>query len=104
MSGDLGAAPPRFKDAPIQTEGLPPTKVPKVRKVIFLNKYNDYTNAFKIYKKKTLLNLFPLISENFNIFLELPLKIISRKYTYKIIPISWKGRKDGYSKFDLKEL
>lgn len=73
-------------------------------KVIFLNKYNDYTNAFKIYKKKTLLNLFPLISENFNIFLELPLKIISRKYTYKIIPISWKGRKDGYSKFDLKEL
>ena len=57
-----------------------------------MNKYNDYTNAFKIYKKKTLLNLFPLISENFNIFLELPLKIISRKYTYKIIPISWKGR------------
>jgi len=73
-------------------------------KIIFLNKYNDYTNAFKIYKKETLLKLFPLVSENFNVFLELPLKIISRKYTYKIIPISWKGRKDGYSKFNLKEL
>ena len=73
-------------------------------KIIFLNKYNDYTNAFKIYKKETLVKLFPLVSENFNIFLELPLKIISRKYTYKIIPISWKGRKDGYSKFNLKEL
>lgn len=73
-------------------------------KIIFLNKYNDYTNAFKIYKKETLVKLFPLVSENFNIFLELPLKIISRKYTYKIIPISWRGRKNGYSKFDLKEL
>ena len=73
-------------------------------KIIFLNKYNDYTNAFKIYKKETLIKLFPLVSENFNIFLELPLKIISRKYTYKIIPISWKGRKDGYSKFNISEL
>ena len=73
-------------------------------RVIFLNKYNDYTNAFKIYKRDTLLSLFPIVSENFNVFLELPLKIISRKFTYEIVPISWKGRKDGYSKFNLKEL
>ena len=38
---------------------------------IFWNKYNDYTNAFKIYKKKTLLEIKPLISESFNIFLEI---------------------------------
>ena len=37
--------------------------------IIFLNKYNDYTNAFKIYKKSTLLEIMPLISESFNIFL-----------------------------------
>ncbi len=73
-------------------------------KVIFLNNYNDYTNAFKIYKRETLLSLYPIVSENFNVFLELPLKIISRKFEYKIIPISWKGRKDGNSKFNLKEL
>ena len=60
--------------------------------LIFLNKYNDYTNAFKIYKKKVLIEIMPLISESFNIFLELPLKIISRNYRYKIIPINWKGR------------
>ena len=34
---------------------------------IFWNKYNDYTNAFKIYKKKVLLEISPLISESFNI-------------------------------------
>ena len=61
--------------------------------LIFLNKYNDYTNAFKIYKKDTLLEIMPLISESFNIFLEIPLKIISRDYKYKIISINWMGRK-----------
>jgi len=72
--------------------------------LLFLSKYNDYTNAFKIYKKNTLLELKPFISENFNIFLELPLKIISRKYTFIIIPINWYNRKIGKSKFKIREL
>tara|TARA_A100001015_G_scaffold35247_1_gene38938 strand:- start:1393 stop:2103 length:711 start_codon:yes stop_codon:yes gene_type:complete len=71
---------------------------------IFWNNYNDYTNAFKIYKKKTLEEIAPIISESFNIFLEIPLKIISRKYRYKIIPINWTGRTKGVSKFKIKEL
>tara|TARA_X000001036_G_C20638052_1_gene790003 strand:+ start:67 stop:777 length:711 start_codon:yes stop_codon:yes gene_type:complete len=72
--------------------------------IIFWNKYNDYTNAFKIYRKKTLEEISPLISESFNIFLEIPLKIISRKYKYKIIPINWNGRTKGVSKFKIREL
>jgi dolichol-phosphate mannosyltransferase len=72
--------------------------------LLFLSKYNDYTNAFKIYKKNTLLELKPFISENFNIFLELPLKIISRKYTFIITPINWYNRKIGKSKFKIREL
>ena len=71
---------------------------------IFWNNYNDYTNAFKIYKKKALEEIAPIISESFNIFLEIPLKIISRKYRYKIIPINWTGRTKGVSKFKIKEL
>ena len=72
--------------------------------LIFWNNYNDYTNAFKIYKKQALLEISPLISESFNIFLEIPLKIISRKYRYKIIPINWTGRTKGTSKFKIREL
>ena len=72
--------------------------------LIIWNRYNDYTNAFKIYKRKTLIEIMPLISESFNIFLEMPLKIISRKYKYKVIPINWTGRKIGESKFKIKEL
>jgi dolichol-phosphate mannosyltransferase len=75
-----------------------------VTKLLFLNNYNDFTNAFKIYRKDALLKTFPLVSESFNIFLELPLKIISRKMKYKIIPISWTNRKEGSSKFNIKEL
>ena len=73
-------------------------------KLIFFSDYNDFTNAFKIYKKKTLKELMPIVSDHFNVFLELPLKIIIRKYKYKIIPISWKGRKIGVSKFKISEL
>ena len=72
--------------------------------ILFFNKYNDYTNAFKIYKAKTIKNMLPLVSESFNIFLEIPLKLISRGYSYKIIPINWYNRKVGKAKFNIKEL
>jgi dolichol-phosphate mannosyltransferase len=75
-----------------------------ITKVLFFSDYNDFTNAFKIYRKSALLNTFPLVSESFNVFLEMPLKIISRKMKYKIIPITWTNRKEGISKFDIKEL
>ncbi len=73
-------------------------------RLLFFSKYNDFTNAFKIYKKTVLLKLFPIVSENFNVFLELPLKIITRKLNYKIVSINWNGRKIGVSKFKIKEV
>ena len=72
--------------------------------ILFLNKYNDYTNAFKIYNAKVLKNMLPFVSESFNIFLEIPLKIISRKYSYEIVSINWYNRKLGKAKFNIKEL
>ena len=47
-------------------------------KFLMWSDLNDFTNGFKIYKKDTLIGLYPLISESFNIFFELPLKTISR--------------------------
>jgi len=73
-------------------------------KLIFFSNYNDFTNAFKIYKKEILKNLLPIVSENFNVFLEIPLKIISRKYKYQIMSINWQNRKVGKSNFKIKEL
>ena len=73
-------------------------------KLVFWSDYNDFTNAFKIYKKKTLENVFPLVSESFNIFLEIPLKVISRNFRYKIISINWTDKRIGKSNFKIKEL
>ena len=73
-------------------------------KILFWQNYNDFTNAFKIYKTDTLKEIKPIVSENFNIFLELPLKIIVRNYEFSIIPIDWKNRKVGEAKFKVKEL
>ncbi len=73
-------------------------------RLLFLSNYNDFTNAFKIYRRTSLLEILPIISENFNVFLELPLKIISRRYKYLVVPISWRNRSKGVSKFHLREL
>ena len=73
-------------------------------KFLMWSDLNDFTNGFKIYKKDTLIGLYPLISESFNIFFELPLKTISRGYKYKIIPISYYNRTVGEAKFKIDEL
>jgi dolichol-phosphate mannosyltransferase len=73
-------------------------------KILFWHHYNDFTNSFKIYRTDVLKEIKPFVSENFNIFLELPLKIINREYKYSIIPINWKNRKLGNAKFKIKEL
>ena len=72
-------------------------------KFLMWSDLNDFTNGFKIYKKDTLIGLYPLISESFNIFFELPLKTISRGYKYKIIPISYYNRTVGEAKFKIDE-
>ena len=76
----------------------------KFTQLLFWSDYNDFTNAFKIYKRESLLKLSPIVSENFNVFLEIPLKLIYRGYSYKIISINWANRKVGNVKFKIKEL
>ena len=73
-------------------------------KLLIWTDLNDFTNGFKIYKKETLISLYPLVSESFNIFFELPLKTITRGFKYKIVPISYYNRTVGEAKFKIDEL
>ncbi len=66
--------------------------------------YNDSTNAFKLYKKSTILGLKPFLSAHFNLTIELPLKAIIRGYSYGILPNSWRNRKAGESNLKIKEM
>ncbi|MDB5226403.1 MAG: glycosyltransferase family 2 protein [Bacteroidota bacterium] len=73
-------------------------------RLLFRFKYNDCTNAFKLYRRETIEGLKPFLSPHFNLTLELPLKAIVRGYSYAIVPNSWTNRKYGESKLKIKEM
>ena len=67
-------------------------------------RYNDTTNAFKLYRRHVILGLQPLLSHHFNLTVELPLKSIVRGYTYAVVPNWWINRKTGESKLKINEM
>lgn len=73
-------------------------------RLMFGIKYNDTTNAFKIYRRETIEGLRPFLSPHFNLTVELPLKVIIRRYSYSVIPNSWRNRKHGVSKLKIREM
>ena len=72
--------------------------------LLFAIRYSDVTNAFKLYRRSTLLGLEPLLSPHFNLTVELPLKVIVRGFSYSVIPNFWYNRKTGFSKLKIKEM
>ncbi|RWX51902.1 dolichol-phosphate mannosyltransferase [Candidatus Electrothrix marina] len=73
-------------------------------KTLFTFRYNDTTNAFKMYTRETLDGLRPFLSHHFNLTVELPLKAITRGYNYTVLPNTWKNRTTGEAKLKLKEM
>lgn len=67
-------------------------------------KYNDCTNAFKLYGRNAMDGVKPFLSPHFNLTLELPLKAIVRGYSYAVVPNSWRNRQSGVSKLKIKEM
>ncbi|QHG18332.1 glycosyltransferase [Nostoc sp. ATCC 53789] len=72
--------------------------------ILFGLKFNDTTNAFKIYRQEVIEGISPLVSHHFNLTVEIPLKAIARGYSYTTIPITWRNRTTGVSKLKLKEM
>ena len=73
-------------------------------KIVFGIKYNDTTNAFKLYKRKTIEGLKPFLSPHFNLTIELSLKAIIRGFSYAVVPNSWRNRKHGESNLKIREM
>ncbi len=73
-------------------------------RILFAFRLNDTTNAFKAYRRSVIDGCRPLISPHFNITLELPLKAITRGYSWVSVPITWRNRRAGQSKLKLKEM
>ena len=73
-------------------------------KFLFRLPYNDVTNAFKCYRRQVIEATEPLLSNHFNLTVELPLKAIVRGYRYAVVPIGWTNRQQGISKLKIKEM
>ena len=64
-------------------------------RVLFRHGYNDTTNAFKAYRREVIETVQPLLSNHFNLTVELPLKAIVRGHSYAVVPISWTQPRGG---------
>jgi dolichol-phosphate mannosyltransferase len=73
-------------------------------KALFGVSFNDFTNAFKLYRREVIEGMRPLISPHFNLTVEMPLKAMTRGYSFAVVPISWTNRQTGISKLKIKEM
>jgi dolichol-phosphate mannosyltransferase len=73
-------------------------------RMLFRHGYNDTTNAFKAYRREVIETCKPLLSNHFNLTVELPLKAIVRGHSFGVVPISWRNRTTGTSKLKLQEM
>jgi dolichol-phosphate mannosyltransferase len=93
-----------------QTYGYPRPKLVLNRlvnagiRLLFQHHYNDTTNAFKAYRRHVIDQAQPLLSNHFNLTVELPLKAYVRGYNFAVVPISWTNRKHGVSKLHIHEM
>jgi len=93
-----------------RTEGYPRFKLLMNRianagiRILFQHGYNDTTNAFKAYRRHVVDQIQPLLSNHFNLTVEMPLKAVVRGYNYAVVPVTWTNRQHGVSKLHLQEM
>jgi dolichol-phosphate mannosyltransferase len=73
-------------------------------RLLFRHGYNDTTNAFKAYRREVIATIGPLLSNHFNLTVEMPLKAIVRGHSFAVVPISWTNRTEGESKLRVQEM
>lgn len=73
-------------------------------RMLFGHGYDDTTNAFKAYRREVIDSVQPLLSQHFNLTVEVPLKAVVRGHSYAITPIRWTNRAAGESKLHLNEM
>jgi dolichol-phosphate mannosyltransferase len=73
-------------------------------RLLFRYGYDDTTNAFKAYRRHVIDQVQPLLSNHFNLTVEIPLKAIVRGHSFAVVPVSWTNRQHGVSKLRLQEM
>ncbi len=67
--------------------------------LVFRQRYYDFTNPFKCYRREVVDAMQPLVAGQFNLAIEMSVKAVAQGASYAVIPTSWKNRDGGSSKF-----
>lgn len=78
--------------------------VNKLLQILFWTRFNDLTNAFKMYRREVVLECGPYSSSHFNITIELSLSALIHRYHIAEIPIDWAGRTWGASSLSIRQM
>jgi dolichol-phosphate mannosyltransferase len=73
-------------------------------RLMFMTRFNDLTNAFKVYRRHVIESISPLQAAHFNITIEMSLSCLIRRFRIAQIPIHWYGRTWGQSNLRLREM
>jgi dolichol-phosphate mannosyltransferase len=67
--------------------------------LLFRQRYNDFTNPFKCYRREVIERMRPLVSGQFNLAIEMSTKAVAQGASIAVVPTSWRNREGGSSKF-----
>ena len=73
-------------------------------RLMFMTRFNDLTNTFKVYRRHVIESISPLQAAHFNITIELSLSCLIRRFRIAEIPIRWSGRTWGQSNLHLHKM
>jgi dolichol-phosphate mannosyltransferase len=69
--------------------------------VLVRKRYRDFTNGFKCYRRTVVEAMQPLISEHFNLTVEMSISAVLMRARFAVVPNDWRARDAGTSKFKL---
>ncbi len=78
--------------------------VNKTLQLMFWTRFNDLTNAFKVYRREVVEACGPYSSSHFNLTIEMSLTALIREYRIAEIPINWYGRTWGGSSLSIAQM
>ena len=69
--------------------------------LIMGQKYGDFTNGFKCFRRHVIEDMQPLVSGQFNLTVEMSIKAIASGADFAVVPTAWRNRDAGVSKFNV---
>jgi dolichol-phosphate mannosyltransferase len=72
--------------------------------LLLASRYDDFTNGFKCYRRVVIDAMDPIVSNQFNITIEMTVKAIQGGWRIVVLPTDWTQRAAGVSNFRLLKL